>query len=149
MSLRIGLLAAVFSSAIVADGPVAVRTAPTLVEIWRGGDDGLTLRLTDSITKAFKSSPDFELSSGKKEGTLIVLIPTHVQWTRLGWRPFARRTRISYRVEFKMLGKSAEPVDTLAGSCRDDHMANCAAEIVMAAKGVVSKGRQNDLQSQH
>jgi hypothetical protein len=131
------MMTALFIAAVVCDS--WATQAPTPVEVWRGGDDGLTLRLADAVVKAFKASPDFELSTGKRPGTLIVLIPTHVNWKRLGWRPFGRRTQIFYTVEFKMivqLGErvgSIDSVRTVRGSCRDDRMADCASEIVKSA----------------
>ena len=47
---------------------------PMLVQVWCGGDDGLTLRLRDAVENAFKASSAFALSSGKRPGTLIVTI---------------------------------------------------------------------------
>jgi hypothetical protein len=62
---------------------------PIPVEVWRGGDDGLTLTLADAFENAFTASPYFILSSGRKKGTLVVRIPTHV-----GWRQIGKRTRV-------------------------------------------------------
>ena len=64
-------LVSLFAQALGAESARA-----TLVEVWCGGDDGLTLRLRDALENAFKSSPAFALSTGKKPGTLIVTIPT-------------------------------------------------------------------------
>jgi hypothetical protein len=55
---------------------------PTPVEVWTGGDDGLTQGLRFAIENKFKSSSDFVLSLGKKAGTLIVTIPMHVAWRK-------------------------------------------------------------------
>ena len=115
--------------AIIAAGVVA-EAAPvkaTLVEVWVGGDDGLTQRLRDAVEHAFQSSPRFVLSSGKKTGTLVVTIPTNVRWKQSG-----RRTQVFYNVDFasterKNLGASK-------GSCWDDEFATCAAHIVGAAE---------------
>ena len=111
-------------------GTCALYGAPaesTLVEVWTGGDDGLTQQLRDAVERKFKSSSDFVPSGGKKPGTLIVTIPTHVAWTQHG-----TRTHVRYRVEFPSsdgveFGKSS-------GSCWDDNFSVCAAQIYRGAK---------------
>src|SRR5262249_336589 len=53
------------------------------VEIWRVGDDGLTLRLAGALEEAFKTSHGFVLSRGRKPGSLIVSILQNVRWDRV------------------------------------------------------------------
>lgn len=110
----------------------AASAEPILVEVWSGGDDGLTSRLRDALENAFKSSPDFALSSGKKPGTLVVTIPTNV-----GWRSIGKRTQVRYTVELS----SAENrrIRTSTGSCWDDGLAKCAAQIVSDARTAMHK----------
>ena len=69
----IGVCVAVTADTI--DGPSAKRIP---VDLWSVGDDGLSQRLREAVENAFKSSPDFALSSGEKPGTLVVTIPTNV-----------------------------------------------------------------------
>ncbi len=64
----------------------ATPTKPMPVEFWVVGDDGLTQRLRDAVERALKSSSEFTMSYGKKPGTLIVQIPTNVDWERVGSR---------------------------------------------------------------
>jgi len=99
----------------------------TPVEVWTGGDDGLTQRLRVAIENKFKSSSNFVLSSGKKAGTLIVTIPTHVAWTTEGVR-----THLRYAVEFSSSDGSA--LGRSSGSCWEDNLAECAAQIYRAAQ---------------
>lgn len=106
--------------------------APTPVEVWTVGDDGLTQRLRDAVETKFKSSSDFVLSSGKKAGTLIVTIPTNVAWSKEG-----TRTRLRYTVEFSSIddvgvGKSSD-------SCWDDNLAECASQIYRDAQRATHK----------
>jgi hypothetical protein len=116
-------------------GTCALYGAPaksTLGEVWTGGDDGLTQQLRDAVERKFKSSSDFVSSSGKKPGTLIVTIPTHVAWTQHG-----TRTHVRYRVEFSSsdgvgIGKSS-------GSCWDDNFSVCAAQIYGGAQKAAHK----------
>ena len=105
----------------------AASTKPTLIEVWCGGDDGLTIRLKDALEAAFKSTSDFRLSSGKKLGTLIVTIPTHV-----GWKQAGQRTKVSYAVEFTSIDNRA--LGTSTGSCWDDALAKCTRKIVNDAR---------------
>jgi hypothetical protein len=115
--------------AVIAAGVIieALAAKATLVEVWVGGDDGLTQRLRDATEHAFQSSPRFVLSSGKKIGTLIVTIPTHVRW-----KQFGTRTQVSYSVEFASTDQ--QNLGTGKGSCWDDDFATCAAHIVRTAE---------------
>lgn len=111
-------------------GGVVTEAAPakaSLVEVWVGGDDGLTQRLRDAVEHAFQSSPRFILSSGKKAGTLVVTIPTNVRWKQCG-----KRTQVFYTVEFASTDQ--QNLGTSKGSCWDDDFATCAAHIVGAAE---------------
>lgn len=100
---------------------------PTLVEVWSGGDDGLTQRLRVATENAFKSSPDFKVSSGKKPGTLVVTIPTHVQWKHIGGR-----TKVFYTVEFA--SAENQRIGIHKGSCWGDTITKCANQIVQNAR---------------
>jgi hypothetical protein len=129
MALRRRLLPAIIAVSLVlavcaakADG-----AKPTLVEVWCVGDDGLTQRLRDTLENALKSSPDFSLSSGKKPGTLVVTIPTNV-----GWKQVGKRMLVLYTVEFASVDD--QNIGTSTGSCWDDALSKCAAQIVKDAK---------------
>jgi hypothetical protein len=105
------------------------------VEVWRVGDDGLTLRFTDAIESALKASQNFTLSDGKKEGTLLVTIPTNLRWKRI-----AGRTRALYAVEFSTL--EGLRFDGSTGSCWDNELHKCASQIVRDAKITAGKIRK-------
>jgi hypothetical protein len=105
---------------------------PTPVEVWTGGDDGLTQRLRDEIEHKFKSSSDFVLSSGKKAGTLIVTIPTHVAWTTEG-----ARTHLRYSVEFS--SSDGTVLKKSSCSCWDDNLTECAAQTYREAQKTAHK----------
>jgi hypothetical protein len=110
----------------------ASATKRRSVEVWCGGDDGLTLGLRDALEKAFASSPDFYLSRGRTPGSLIVTIPTHVRWMKV-----EKRTWVDYAVEFDLKGNHHLGKD--AGSCWDDEIQECAAQIVIEARAVARK----------
>ncbi|MGO9269876.1 MAG: hypothetical protein ACLQOO_06450 [Terriglobia bacterium] len=81
-----------------------------LVEFWHVGDDGLSQRLADRVERVFKQSPDFILSSGKKPGTLVVLVPTNVIWQK-----GLLRNKVLYIVEFKTIND--KEIGASKGSC--------------------------------
>ncbi len=107
---------------------------PTLVEVWAGGDDGLTQRLSDAIENAFQASPDFALSRGKKPGTLIVTIPANV-----GWKQIGGRIEVRYTVEFA--SAEDQKFGNSVGSCWDDSLAECASRILDDARIAARKIR--------
>ena len=128
------ILLSLIGLAIIGTCAYAAPPKPTPVEVWTGGDDSLTRSLRDAVENKFKSSPDFVLSSGKKPGTLIVTIPTHVAWTQDG-----TRTHVRYQVEFSSsddvgIGKSS-------GACWDDNFGVCAAQIYGSAQRAAHKLR--------
>jgi hypothetical protein len=108
----------------------AVKRTP--VEVLCGGDDGLTIGLKDSLEKAFKSSDDFIMSSGKKPGTLIATIPTHVEW-----QDFGKKTKVFYTVEFSSTKRN--DIGVSKGSCMDDEFEKCANQIVKDARIAAAK----------
>ena len=97
-----------------------------LVEVWGGGDDALTVRLRDALKEAFGSSADFHLSSGERPGTLVITLPSNV-----GWKLVGGRTQVLYTADFASEGQN---LGGSKGSCWDDALAKCAAQIVKDAK---------------
>jgi hypothetical protein len=96
---------------------------PTPVEIWRGGDDGLTVKLLDAIKKKIVASRDFVLSTDSKPGTITIIIPSNVRWTETG-----ARGEVSYTVELKQrLDRSRTEKNT--GSCWEEEISVCADQI--------------------
>ena len=106
-------------------GQTAANRTP--VEVWCGGDDGLTQRLFAALQITFQSSPHFTLSTGRKPGTLVATIPTNVEWRQIG-----RRTLVSYTVDFTSTDNLNLGVSK--GSCWDNSFAKCAAKIVLDAE---------------
>jgi len=109
-----------------------VRKVP--VEVWCVGDDGLTQKLRNALENRFEASPDFQLSSGKRPGTLVVTIPSNVPWKQV-----KGRTRVVYNVDFTSvdglkLGRSN-------GECWGSDVGKCAEHIVADAKSAARKLR--------
>jgi hypothetical protein len=104
----------------------------TLVEVWRGGDDGLTVRLSEALEAAFQSSSEFALTTGKKPGTLIVAIPTNIRWKQVD-----ARTEIVYAVEFA--SADGRELGATSGSCWEDELQVCVVRIIEDAKAASTK----------
>lgn len=119
------LAMALASLAACATSPSSAKTTP--VEVWRGGDDGLTSRFADALEAAFRGAPEFSLSSGKVPGTLVVTIPTNLTWGQVG-----ERTEVTYSVEFT--GAPALPLGSSRGSCLEDRLQECAAHVLKDAR---------------
>jgi hypothetical protein len=99
------------------------------VEVWGGGDDELTARLRDALKDALRSSADFHLSSGTKPGTLVITLPSNV-----GSQPVGGRTQVLYTAKFASDGQN---LGGSTGSCWDDALAKCAAQIVRDAMSAI------------
>ena len=87
----------------------------------------LTRGVRDALETAFASAADFVPSYGKKAGTLVVTIPTNVDWKDSG-----KRTRVFYTVEFTTADE--KKLRTRKGSCWEGDYAECANQIVKQAR---------------
>lgn len=128
---KFALAAIVLHSVVPACLAQNTATSGTLVEVWTGGDDALTQRLAEAVREAFKKSPEFTPSYGQKPNTLKVLIPTHVDWEKIG-----KRTKVRSKIEFSWPGTDRE-VSTSSVECWDDTPAKCADDVISDAKRVV------------
>ena len=105
----------------------AVNRSQTPVELWCGGDDNLTQGVCRAVFREFATSPDFRVSNGEEPGSLIVTIPTNVDWKERG-----KRTRVFYIVEFTSTHE--KKLGTRKGACWDNDFRACATQIVKHAK---------------
>ena len=115
----------IISLAACASSSQPARRTP--VEIWRGGDDGLTSRFADTLEIAFRGSSEFSLSSGKAPGSLIVVIPSNVTWKQAGGRK-----QMNYDIEFTNV--SSLSLGSSHGSCDVERLQVCAARVLGDAK---------------
>ena len=121
-----------FAFAVILCKTGVAANCPTPVEVWSGGADVSTQKLRDALESAFDRSPDFSLSSGGKVGTLVALIPPHVELRRRFWR-----LRIIYTVEFSTRDKQS--IGVSRGSCWEASVAKCAKKVLEDAKTVATK----------
>ena len=115
---------AILLSACVTQGGGSESTASaTPVEVWVGGDDGLTIRLADAVEQAFKSSPSFTyVERGSVPDALSVGLPGHVTWFKVNGR-----VRVKYRLELEHRGQKVAGAE---GGCWESELKRCALEIV-------------------
>jgi hypothetical protein len=110
-------------AACVASRSADVGATVTPVEIWIGGDDGLTLRLADSVEDELRGSARFSYGkTGAVPGALRVIIPTHVDWRKVG-----EQTRVTYRLE---LERGGHRNTASGGSCWESELEICAQQVV-------------------
>ena len=126
---RVVLLAALIATP-GCSAPFDASGERTPVEIWRAGDDGLTVRVGESLEKVFRNEARFVLSSGNKPGTLRVIIPTN-----LSWKEASGQTQVSYIVQFT--GPHSELLGTNQGTCLEIQLEDCSNRVLVAAKNLL------------
>jgi len=122
--------AAVLSLAAVLTATPAIanaNTKPVPVEVWRGGDDGLTIKLSESVERALVKDGEFVLSRDKKPGTLIITFPHAVAAV-----PDGNYVDIDYEVTFSTI--EGRKLASIKSGCREllycvDHIATTAYEV--------------------
>jgi hypothetical protein len=100
---------------------------PIPVEFWHTGDDGLSQKLAYEVERTLERSADFTMRNERSPDTLVVRIPTNVDWSKEG-----QRTKVLYTVEFS--SGDNRKISDYKGSCWEDNMPRCAAQIVKEAK---------------
>ena len=117
----------------VSQKPASVaKQTRTLVEIWCGGDDNLTQGVCRAVDSELASTSNFVVSNGEKPGTLIITIPTNVDWKERG-----KRTRVLYTVEFSLT--NGKKLGTKKGECWENELRICATQIFATGKNSGSK----------
>jgi hypothetical protein len=136
--MSVALLAVLF----LCGGPSTISggessgSARTPFEIWRGGDDGLTIRFTEALEAALLASPTFVARTGRKPGTLIVTIPSNVAWKKIG-----KRRRITYQVTYS--DTADRVLDEASGQCWEDELEQCVAPLVKRAAAAAHDMRKD------
>jgi hypothetical protein len=117
-----------------------VKQSQTPVELWCGGDDNLTQGVCRALDSEFASTQDFVIRTGESSGerpvTLIVTIPTNVDW-----KERSKRTRVFYTVEFKSSGD--KKLGAKKGACWENDLKACASQIVKQARTAARKLNAN------
>lgn len=100
------------------------------VEIWRGGDDGLTVKLADNLNEIFKASNTFTTGKFGTGESLLVKIKENVNLEDLDGRK-----KIKYSVSFEK--KSGLVLHVSEAGCWADEISECAKDIHNAAVNLI------------
>lgn len=112
------------------DDTLAMARDAVPVQVWIGGDDGLTQRLAEAVRIRFTHTAHFRLSPSVTPDTLTVTIPTHVSWKKIG-----RRTQVRYQLR---LERDDRHLGESSGVCWETDLDACAAQVVETALRTVS-----------
>ena len=93
------------------------------VEIAQSGSDPLTLAFSKALESAFRESSRFNLSKGKRPGTLMVIIPGSVWHSNFG-------NEIEVKAFVNLTTVSSEPVGTVIPVCFEGRLSVCANRVV-------------------
>jgi hypothetical protein len=122
------------ASIAIAGCTTASSASPIPVEIQRGGDDGLTVRLADTLEAAFQEARGFAHGDEGQPATLVVVIPRNVQWADVG-----ARTRVIFQVEFRRA--DSRLLARSRGTCWETQLETCAAHILSDARNAIRSSR--------
>ena len=118
----LGVTAALTAAPAIGD----TKSKSVPVEVWRGGDDGLTIKLSEAVETALKASGKFSLSRGKKPGTLLITFPHSV----IG-QPDGNRVSVGFEVTFSTADNRV--LGEVKSGCHEDELTVCVDEIVETA----------------
>lgn len=143
--LLVGVLIMLVGLPAIGGEPSKASRSRIVVELFRVGDDGLTLRFWEAVERAFKSSADFQLTDKGLPGALRVLNTGHVVPRSGG--------RFDYSIEFSATcdergasipagAPSKHILGWRKGTCSERSIAKCAAEVVKDARTAAAKVRR-------
>lgn len=95
---------------------------PVAVCVWRGGDDGLTVRLADKLEQTIRATPPLMLGSCRLHGEPTITLP-HVAWEK-------EKESVHVTARFIISGLHLSQPMAMEARCADDRLSDCATEIV-------------------
>ena len=100
---------------------------PAPVEVWCGGDDGLTLKVCDAKEQAFKAAQDLPLRKEEESAKYKVVIATNVDWKKV-----QGRLQILYTID--LLNTDDNEVGRFKGLCWESKVGACGTQILEATR---------------
>lgn len=116
------------SGLLAQQGAVVV---PSPVEVWCGGDDGLTQKVCGAAEQAFKSARDFPLRKAEGTAKYKVIIPSNVDWKKVHGR-----IQILFTVELQ--NADAREVGRFKGSCSESKVRLCGKQILQGTRSLLA-----------
>jgi len=101
-------------------------------ELWRGSDDGLTVRLSEAIEAVVAASSRFKPSRAKQPGTLFINLPKAAFSEH-----DAGRTRV--RADVYLAAASDSAGMRIRVSCWEDRLEDCGREVWANAEGSAAR----------
>lgn len=136
-ALSIALLCIAYGYPVTGHVGDALVQQATRVDIVRGGDTALDGALALAVAKAFNAAPDFSISYGSMEGSILVAFSRNVRLSKE-----ADELKVAYHVNFLTTGGAV--LGQAEGFCSPNDLNTCAKAIVVrcrAATGQISKSR--------
>ncbi len=109
----------------IGDHAQANKQSIIRVQVHSDINRGFNQRLKKALEKSFQSSPGFNLSRGKKTGSLIATIKSCTDWKIEG-------AESDYVVEFS--SDRSETLGISVGSCLNDALGKCTSQILKDAR---------------
>ncbi|MDE1146245.1 MAG: hypothetical protein PW843_06410 [Azospirillaceae bacterium] len=113
-------------------GLAARPGAQTQVEVWRNGDDGVTLKLAEAVTSAFRENDAFQISSGARANSLMVVVQSPTEAVRSGIH-----YKLVFPVRFTTVG--SQTLGFTRVTCQENTLDTCADQVVNAAGPAAAK----------
>ena len=102
------------------------------IELRVRGDDSLTVGFMNAVNQKLAASPEVVVSSGLRPGSIVIEIPTNVQWKHI-----EGRTQIGYLVRFE--SSDGHALGDSAGECWEEALPACAERVVAEALTVARR----------
>ncbi len=101
--------------------------APIPIEVWRVGDDGLTVRLADALQNEVERNKQFVRATALDPQRIVIKINRNVAWASDG-------DRDSLQYDISVLKNDIVIADDIRGECLVDRLASCS-KVVMRVVG--------------
>lgn len=116
------------SGSVSEPGPLEV---PNPVEVWCGGDDGLTLKVCNAVEQAFRTAHDLPLLKAEENPKYKIVIPTNVDWKKE-----RGRLQILYTVELQ--NADSKELGHFRGSCSESKVRACGIQILQRTRSLLT-----------
>ena len=103
---------------------------PAPVEVWCGGDDGLTQKVCDATEQAFRTVHDFPLRKAEQIAKFKVVIAPNVEWKKV-----QGRLQILYAIELR--DTNDKEIGRFDGSCWESKVRACGTQILASTRSIL------------
>jgi hypothetical protein len=115
--------AVVLASALACVRYSHAAQARVAVCLWRGGDDGLTVRLTDKLEETINGTRSLVVGGCGLKDQPTITLPTSVKWVKQG-------TSMHITARVILTGRNLTAPVAIESHCSDERLIDCANDIV-------------------